>query len=156
MGNRNSRKSAQSAAAKPTGPAGWIIHRVFRPRWLLLTAVVVSSLLIGPRLARFLPDLSHRDEYRLQIENIRVTRPPHWVPADLVQQVSERAGFGAETSPLGSTGNPSLLDDGLAERIAQAFRLHPWEAEVQRVRIQFPAQVDVELKYRRPVAMVEV
>lgn len=156
MVDRNSRKRAQPAATDRTGPTGGIIHRVFRPRWLLLTAVVVSSLVVGPRLVRFLPDLSGRDEYRLQTENIQITRPPRWVPGDLVEQVAERAGFGAETSPLGSAGNPSLLDEGLAKRIAQAFRLHPWVAEVQRVQIQFPARVDVELKYRRPVAMVEV
>jgi len=156
MGNRNNRKRAQPAATKPIGPAGWIIHQVFRPRWLLLAAIVVSSLVVGPRLARFLPDLSRRDEYQLRIENIHITRLPRWVPADLVEQVAERAGFGAEASPLGTAGNPSLLDDGLAERIAQAFRLHPWVAEVRRVQIQFPAKVDVALRYRRPVAMVEV
>ena len=50
----------------------------------------------------------------------------------------------------------STLDPELTMRVAQAFRLHPWVAKVQRVSKQYPAAVKVELVYRRPAAMVEV
>ena len=63
----------------------------------------------------------------------------------------------AEAVHNGSTGAPlSILDDGLVERIHSVFSLHPWVAKVQRVTKSHPAHVEVEIVYRRPVAMVEV
>jgi hypothetical protein len=46
------------------------------------------------------------------------------------------------------------MDADLAERIASAFSLHPWVAEVRKVTKHFPAKVQVDLVYREPVCMV--
>ena len=48
------------------------------------------------------------------------------------------------------------MDEDLSERIANAFSLHAWVAKVRRVSKHYPAQVDVELEYRRPACMVQV
>jgi len=49
-----------------------------------------------------------------------------------------------------------LRDRRLVEQLAAAFTLHPWVAKVVRVQKRFPAAADVELAYRRPVAVVRV
>ena len=49
-----------------------------------------------------------------------------------------------------------MLDRMLAVKVARAFELNPWVARVKWVRKSYPGQVEVELEYRRPVAMVEV
>jgi hypothetical protein len=94
-----------------------------------------------------LPDLSQRDEYRLRRDQVHITQPPHWVPHNLVEQVWQQGGFADELP---------LLDDKLAHDIAEAFALNPWVAEVMSVTKSFPPSVQVKLKYRRPVAMVQV
>ncbi len=48
----------------------------------------------------------------------------------------------------------SLQDPALSERIAAAFVTYPWIQKVHRVTKSFPAQVHVEVTYRRPVAIV--
>ena len=82
----------------------------------------------------------------MRTSEIVFSNPPNWVAQDLLQQVIERAGLPQEVS---------LLEDGLAEEIAKAFELHPWVEEVIFVRKSIPARLEVELSYRRPVAMVQ-
>ena len=50
----------------------------------------------------------------------------------------------------------SLLDKQLGRRVHEAFAAHPWVEKVVEVRKSYPARIDVELVYRRPVAMVDV
>jgi hypothetical protein len=49
-----------------------------------------------------------------------------------------------------------LLDPQLVEKIAEAFAFHAWVAKVVRVEKRFPARVDIELEYRRPVLAVKL
>jgi hypothetical protein len=51
----------------------------------------------------------------------------------------------------------SVLDDWdtLSQRIKDAFEFHPWVASVERISKSLPASLEIELKYRRPVAAVE-
>jgi hypothetical protein len=86
-------------------------------------------------------------EYQLDTAAIQITPLPAWIHSDIKADVARSASL---------DGSMSLLDDELTLRIAQAFGLHPWVAKVTRVSKSFPARVDVELVYRRPVAMVEV
>jgi hypothetical protein len=114
---------------------------------LVTAALVVMGGLFLPHLARLLPDLSQRDEYVLPATQIEITRPPHWVPHNLVEQVVENANLPARLA---------LLDKGLVGEIAEAFQLNPWIEDVVSVQKSYPAKVVVVLNYRRPVAMVEV
>ncbi len=85
--------------------------------------------------------------YHLSAGQVEVTPPPEWVHADLVAEALRNAGL---------DGDHSLFDDDLTARLHAAFAVHPWVAEVGRVRKHHPARVSVELTYRVPVCMVEV
>lgn len=92
-------------------------------------------------------DVLASKEYWLVQENVHITPPAAWVHRDVRFEVFRD---GSLDGPL------SIMDDDLAQRIADAFSLHPWVAKVHRVTKRYPAQVEVELEYRRPVLMVQV
>jgi hypothetical protein len=85
-------------------------------------------------------------EYRIGPDQVFVTPGPAWIHADVEAEVLRTAGM----------TELDLRDPQLVEKVASAFALHPWVAEVVQVRKQAPARIDVELRYRRPVAVVEV
>ncbi|MBI5760866.1 MAG: hypothetical protein HZA46_20280 [Planctomycetales bacterium] len=120
---------------------------VFQPGTLVLMALFVTAAWFAPRMINTLPDLNQKPEYQLAATKIRITQPPHWVPSDLVEQVVKRADLPPTLT---------LLNDHVVDEIANAFSLHPWVAEVVSVRKSLPAAIDVQLTYRRPVAMVQV
>jgi hypothetical protein len=115
---------------------------------------VVLALLVGLGIAahfvwqQYSPDIARHPQYRLAAENIHITPPPSWIRSDIKTEVLRDAGL---------AGNLSLLDDwdALAQRVRDAFEMHPWVASVERIAKQLPSALDVELKYRRPVAAVE-
>ena len=78
--------------------------------------------------------------------SIEIPPYPSWVRTDI------RAEAVREGNLLGLP----MSQDDLTLRVAQAFRLHSWVVNVQRVRKQFGNRVLVDLEYRVPVAMVEV
>ena len=122
------------------------IRRWYRPSNLLLLAGLICACVFWPSRKNWLPDLTHRPDYFLPVEQIRVTQPPRWVPKDLLQQVLKRGQFPAELP---------LLDPDLAQKLALEFASHPWVATVQQVRIEGGRSIVVDLVYRRPVAMVQ-
>jgi len=140
------KKKTKEQPAKATGKAHFV-RQLYRPMTLVTAAAVVLAGIFLPHLARFLPDLSERDEYLVAASQIEITQPPHWVPHNLVAQVVENANLPARLS---------LLDKNLVGEIAEAFQLNPWVEEVISVSKSFPAKVVVVLSYRQPVAMVEV
>ncbi len=121
--------------------------RVFRPAWLFLLAMIASAVFVGPRLAERLPDLTSRKEYRLRVENLHFTERPHWVPHDLIGQVAKLENWNAQ--PI------SLLEESCCQEIAEAFSRHPWMKKVERVRLRPGGRVDLEITFRKPVAMVQ-
>ncbi|HEX3999452.1 MAG TPA: hypothetical protein VHX65_12950 [Pirellulales bacterium] len=92
-------------------------------------------------------EVAASDEYRLTPQEIEITPPPPWVRGDVKAEALRSAGL---------DGPMSILDDDLVQKLQTAFSLHPWVASVVHVSKQYPAHVDVELTYRKPVAMVEV
>jgi hypothetical protein len=133
------------AAAPPRSRQ--LATRFFRPKWLIALAAIVSAAVFLPRMRSALPDLEQRSEYRLSTSQIEINEPPRWVPADLVEQVIQQAGL---------PDSVSVLESRLTADVAEAFRRHPWIADVVSVRKAVPARVIVEVRYRRPAAMVEV
>jgi hypothetical protein len=87
------------------------------------------------------------DEYVVGPEQVEITPLPEWIHTDIRSEVFRNASL---DGPL------SVMDDQLTQRIASAFSLSPWVAEVVRVTKHFPARVKVQLVYRRPVCMVAV
>jgi len=131
----------------PQESAGRRLRRaLYRPKLLLCAAAAVVAAAVAPRFSAALPDPGEREEYRFETSQIEITPPPRDVPPEIVEQVLQRARVPKTVS---------LLDDDLTEKLAKAFASHPWVAEVVSVRKSFPPRVQVELKYRQPVAMVE-
>lgn len=93
------------------------------------------------------PTVARHPQYQITAAVIRITPPPPWIRSDLKAQVLRDAGL----------TTLSVLDDWdtLSRRIKDAFEFHPWVASVERITKRLPAALDIELKYRRPVAAVE-
>ncbi len=88
-----------------------------------------------------------RPEYQAAVEQIQLTPLPAWIHSDVKTEVIRDAGLPVELS---------ILDERLFDRLKQAFALHPWIARVEKVERSYPAHIQVDVVYRRPVAMVEV
>ena len=82
----------------------------------------------------------------LRVDQISVTQQPTWIKADVC----------GEAFRDGSLGELSSLDHELAYKVFRAFELHSWVAKVNRVNKGPQGRVDVDLRYRRPVAWVEI
>ncbi|MAD80620.1 MAG: hypothetical protein QF918_08195 [Pirellulaceae bacterium] len=82
----------------------------------------------------------------LRVDQISATRQPTWIKADVC----------SEAFRDGSLGELSSLDHELAYKVFRAFELHSWVAKVNRVNKGPKGRVDVDLRYRRPVAWVEI
>ena len=114
---------------------------------------ILAAVLVGAALAGLLyawqrwgePGLNPA-EYTVTLDRIVVTPQPAWIHADVKAEVLRSAG----------STQLNLRDPQLVEALAAAFSLHPWVEKVIRVQKHYPARVDVELEYRRPVAAVEV
>jgi hypothetical protein len=88
------------------------------------------------------------NQYRVDADDIFITTESEWV---------ESQNLKAEVMRDASLDEPvSILDDNLAERVALAFKAHPWVREVRRVEKFHPARVEVTVVYRDPVAVVAV
>jgi hypothetical protein len=124
-----------------------ILNAIFNPQLLIAVALIGAGYVVGPSLFKLMPDLSDREEYRLDTTDITIPDPPRWVPANLVEQVVQRAGLADDVF---------VLDEKLAERIALAFEQHPWVDGNATVRISVPAKIEVDFKYRQAVAMVAI
>lgn len=120
---------------------------LFQPRGLCLAAAFILVATFAPEVVRRLPDLRDRPEYRLTAELIDVTQPPAWVPKEWVTQAWTRADLPDSLSALDSE-TPRRLFDALAD--------HPWVAEVARVELRGTGRARVTVRYRQPVALIEV
>ncbi len=73
--------------------------------------------------------------------------PPAWVPQNLTEEVLAQL---QGEQPL------SLLDEDLGRKFYELFSIHPWIARVERVVCEAGPRVRVQVRYRKPVLMVEV
>lgn len=141
-GQPDLRTGGPASAGKRPAWVRWF----FRPLPLFLAASVGLLWVTSPLILRQLPKLDNRPEYRVGPGQVTINPPPRWIPHDLVQQVFDRAQLDL---------SESLLDETLSERVAAAFYMHPWIADVVTVQKSFPAKLHVEVRYREPVAMVK-
>lgn len=126
-------------------PQHWLVRLAKAPAILAITwplLLVVFSYIAwqnwgAERVGRFL--------YSLQRENISVTPPPEYIRSDIVGEVFR-------THQLERT---NLLSRMATAVVGEAFKTHPWVESVVRVE-KHNGGVDVQLRYRRPIAMVRV
>lgn len=116
--------------------------------------VILSLLLVGGVVAalsilwqRWGERIAGGEQYILQADGIIVPPLPPWIHADVK----------GEAIRDGRLEGLSLLDPESLVKVATAFELNSWVAEVERVSKKTdPPRVLVEIRYRKPVALVEV
>lgn len=140
------KEARKSPAVRPEVPSP-------RPRsraWaaLLGTAVLLGGAVLGGVMLwqHFGSQATSGPEFQLSLDQIQIPTQPKWIRSDVRESVLRD----------GALGDLQIRDPQLAVRVAQAFELNPWVAEVTRVTKKYPAALIVELHYRQPVAMVEV
>ena len=94
------------------------------------------------------PSVANQNDYRISSEHIVLTTRPLWVPPTL-----EKSALTNDTS-FSSHSSLSLLDSQFVQNIASAFRAEPWVREVNSVKLQYPASVEVNVEFREPVAYI--
>lgn len=122
-----------------------LLGRLYRPRTLLLLAVLAGTLLAAPQVIRLTRQLREQPEYLVASREIRLTPPPPHVPATLLTDALKRAQL---PDPF------SKLTPDLPETLRTALADDPWIASVERVRV-LRSGVELELTYRTPALAVE-
>lgn len=119
-------------------------------RLTLVGLALLGVLTVGPYWAwRQVGDrVAAGDDYRLTADRVALVPPPEsvgWIRRDVKLEALRDAGLDESAS---------ILDADLNERLAKAFRLHPWVAAVDKVTKRYPARVEIEVEYRKPAAVV--
>ncbi len=115
-------------------------------RGVVVLVLLFSSLPVAGRLL-LRDQIGALPEYRLAADQVAVTPPPEWVNDDFVSETLRASGLDADGS---------LLDENLPQKLARAFSVAPWVAEVRGVEVRYPSAARIELSYREPVALVEL
>ena len=118
----------------PAGPFVWVA--------ILVVALAGGWYAVWRKIG---DDVLASEQYEVTPQQVEVTPQPPWIHTDVRFEVLRNASL---DGPL------SILDDRLAERIARAFSLSPWVADVVHVAKLPGARLKVDLVYRRPVCMV--
>ncbi|MBM98660.1 MAG: hypothetical protein CMJ77_05995 [Planctomycetaceae bacterium] len=90
--------------------------------------------------------LFQHEHYGFDPNQIQVTEQPDWIRSNVTENAIA----------FGSLEDANLLDQEFVLQVKQAFAVQPWVKRVKFVNKQYPSSVEVELEYRRPIAMVEV
>lgn len=141
-----SKAAAQIAAAAPLRTAATWLEGSRRNVLLVLVSVGALAFAALEAWRQYGTTHAHFETYMVSEQGIEITPPPPWV----------RASVKSDVIRLGSLEQVSLLETDTSRRVAQAFALHPWVQQVQRVAKHYPASIRVDVTYRRPVAVVEV
>jgi len=144
---------AANQRAKTKNSIGGMLGGVVAPVRSLSPNLVFSLMLLGICVAGGMYAWKHggiqeraRSAGRLTIDKLEITPQPAWIRTDVR----------AEAFRDGSLAELSGLDRELAYRVFRAFELHAWVDKVNRVSKQPQGRVLVDVRYRRPVAWVEV
>jgi hypothetical protein len=109
--------------------------------WMVTVSAGLSLLgvLIAGKLTR---DAARNwDRYTVAFAAIECTPPPGQERLDFLTEVQYLAGM---------PNHLSVLDEGLASRIADAFARHPCVEKVEKVIVRPTRQVSVRLQFRIP------
>ena len=139
---------AKKEESEQDGGRGW--RRLYFLRGKVLLSFAVVGLLgwgMHEVWQRVAPEVIHRDRYLLLADQIQITPLPEWIGGDVRNEVIQRAGLDRRLS---------VLDSAFMQVIEDAFVLHPWVATVDRIKKSYPPGVQVELTYRKPIAVIEI
>lgn len=94
-------------------------------------------------------DICEQEVYIVKESDLCVWNPPVWVSDNFVAEALELRAPEARTETLNS------LDPNLVDNLLIAFESHPWVEKVESIEVRFPARVDVKLKYKTPIAVID-
>lgn len=137
----------KASSGEPPAPLWALLLRPPIRNLLLLTAGALA-LLVGLQIAwkKWGDPALHNPAALIAADKIVVTPQPAWIEPRVKDEVLRDA----------SLGDMRLHDRRLLQRLHQAFSGHSWVEKVVQVSKAYPAQINVELVYRRPAALVEV
>jgi hypothetical protein len=142
--------ASKSKSSRSLASAAGFVGLLLRPqnRGIVLAGLVVAAAISSALYAwrRWGEPSMQSPDYVVTPERIMLNPQPAWIHSNVKADVVRSA----KLSRL------NLRDRRLVQQIAEAFALHPWVAKVTRVEKRFPAQVNVELEYRRPVLVVKL
>ena len=147
---KRNKKPSKAARTSPANPRSNRARSILIPRLRVVVALLVVGLLgWGMQLVwhQVAPQINHSEQYLLSAERMSISPQPEWVTADIRSEVLRNAGL---------EGRLSILDEAFSSLVEDAFVLHPWVASVEKITKTYPAGVNVELTYRKPVAVVEM
>ncbi len=84
--------------------------------------------------------------YALNIERIHLTQQPPWIKTSVLEEVFQGHRL----------DRVNLLDPAASATIASAFETHPWIEKASRVQKEHGGGVNVDVVYRKPLALVQV
>ncbi len=130
--------------ARPGSPRPFLTHYILSVVLPLLGLglFLLGILAVGQRTRDQIRD---QDRYALAFADIACNPPPAQEPAEFLAEVQYLAGM---------PDRLRLLDEDLTARLAEAFARHPWVAQVERVALVPPRQLEVRLVYRTPALVV--
>jgi len=112
------------------------------PRMLLAAFIVVAGYFLLREVRRYVMGL---ERFQVSPVTLKFTRTPSWVTPKVAEQLSWVPDLPERFS---------LLEPGLAKRVAEAYARNPWVAAVPVVERRFPNCLRVHLVLRRPMAVV--
>lgn len=128
-----------------------LLGRLIRPLqgkawWTAASFVFLSVLGVTTHTLwqRYGQQVTNQPQYRLKTDRLKVTPQPAWIRTNVTESAIAH----------GQLHDANLLDQALTLQVAQAFGVQPWVRRVKRVNKQHPSTVEVDLEYRRPIAMV--
>jgi hypothetical protein len=138
----------RKATDEPAPPAS----RPALRRWLGQAALLVTvvALLLGGLvwLGQYAREqIRDRERFQVAFADIDCEPPPGLSRGDFLDEVMYHASCPERFS---------ILEDGLADKLKQYFAKHPWVAQVDKVEVQPPRGVRVQVAYRQAVLAVVV
>jgi hypothetical protein len=121
----------------------WGLLRGFLP--LVGALLVLALVCVLGKLAW--ESLGHLERYQIPFSEIDCPAPPSMGRGAFLEEVQYVSGM---------PGRLNLLEEGLAGRLAEALRKHPWVESVDSVEVQSAQRIAVRLTFRKPVLAVSV
>jgi hypothetical protein len=115
-----------------------------------LTCLLTFSIITGISLgiwSQYGESIRDLEGYTLERSAIVINEQPNWIRSNVKAEVLRDSGLEQELF---------ILDDSIIKRIQDSFEIHPWVAKVKKITRSYPANISVELEYRKPVMMVLV
>ena len=146
---KNKSTPGPTTTSNPVWDDKSLLQKAFAGVFPFVVKISAILLLIGVACGLWLwvrADVLRSENYRFSADCIRITEIPPWVPESLVADVLANSGLDQQET---------VLDKKLLAEIAAAFRSYHWIESVDGVHAKYPGIINVDLKYRKAICMVQ-